>query len=107
MTDDPRTTHRILARVEQMVRQTNRSIIDPMLPEISVEGLKPVVATTARMRGIYLEKFFEVAQNCEDGHPTAEEIHHLKQLREAYMEMVEGIHALEVAIERGYVSVID
>lgn len=105
MAEDPRATHRILARIEQLVRSTNRSVIDPLIPEITMESLKPIVAATAKTRGLYLEKFFEVSRACEGCHPSEEEIKRLRVLREAYVEMVEGTHALETAIERGYLSV--
>lgn len=105
MSSDTRTPHRLLARMEQSVRETNCSIIDPMIPAIRPDSLQPIIASTARARGTYLKAFLEVASTTEEGMPTAEQLDKLRALRHAYKEMTAGYQALEAAIDRGYLTV--
>ncbi len=105
MRNDIRTSNRVLFMMETAVRQANRAILDPMVPELTPKSVQPIVDATARVRGEYLLALFKVAETAANGRPSPEAVKHLRDLRVAYDEMTHAYQALEHAIERGYLSV--
>ena len=96
---------RLLLQLEQAIRALNQEVINPMLPELTVDSLNPVMSMVARTRALYLKELFELAGSCEESGPDAAQIDHLRSLRLSFEEMVAGAQALETAIGRGYLDV--
>lgn len=105
MQNDMRTSNRVLFMMETALKQANREILDPMVPELTPESIKPIVEATARVRGEYLLALFHAAETMSSGNISLEKINHLRQLRVAYDELSAAYQALETAIERGYLTV--
>ena len=97
--------NRLLLQLEQAIRRLNQEIISPVLPELSLAGLNPVMSMVAKTRANYLQELFELAGSCEDSVPDAGQIENLRTLRRTYEEMVAGAQAIETAIQRGYLDV--
>ena len=98
--------NRLLMQFEKSVREINRDEINPEIPELKLEELNPVVSMVAKARARYLKELFNLASLTEGEAPTSEQIRRLEKLRHTYEELVEGVKALEVAIERGYLDVM-
>lgn len=99
--------NRLLLQIEQAMRAINQETIKPILPELSLSDLDPVISLVARTRAHYLRELFDLGAACQAGsEPTAEQIASLRSLRESYEELVAGAQALETAIQRGYLDVL-
>jgi hypothetical protein len=96
---------RLLMQYEQMVRDINRETINPEIPELQLEDLRPVAHMIAKARAKYLKELFNLAKIAEAHALQAEQIKRLATLRRYYEELVSGSKALEVAIERGYLDI--
>ncbi|CCQ72738.1 hypothetical protein [Magnetospira sp. QH-2] len=105
MRSDMRTSNRLRFMMETAVKQANREILDPMIPELTAETIKPIVDATARMRGEYLMALFAVADTVSSGNLSMSSVERLRELRVAYDELAHAFQALETAIERGYLTV--
>ena len=97
--------NRLLLEIDETIKELNRELINPLIPELKLADLAPVMALTARVRGLYLKELLAIADATGDGLPGAEQIDTLCRLRETYQELVTGSQALETAIERGYLDV--
>ncbi|MES9870652.1 MAG: hypothetical protein ABW082_13410 [Sedimenticola sp.] len=97
--------NRLLLEIDKTIRELNRDAINPQIPELMLDDLTPVMALVARSRAIYLRELFDVANIAGEGMPSPDQIRQLRQLREAYEELVAGAQALETAIQRGYLDV--
>ena len=97
--------NRLLLQLEQAIRKLNQEIISPVLPELSLAGLNPVMSMVAKTRANYLQELFELAGSCENNVPDAGRIENLRALRLTYEEMIAGAQAIETAIQRGYLDV--
>lgn len=97
--------NRMLLEIDRTIRDLNRSTINPMIPELTLNDLCPVMELVARARGLYLKELFEVTEISGDQMPSQDQIGRLKKLRENFEELVKGAQALETAIERGYLDV--
>ncbi|MES9957524.1 MAG: hypothetical protein ABW086_10760 [Sedimenticola sp.] len=97
--------NRLLLEIDKTIRELNRDAINPQIPELMLDDLTPVMALVARSRAIYLRELFDVANIADEGMPSPDQIRQLRQLREAYEELVAGAQALETAIQRGYLDV--
>lgn len=97
--------NRLLLQLEQAIKQLNQETINPVLPELTLAGLNPVMSMVAKTRANYLKTLFELAGSCGDCAPDAGQIDNLRTLRLTYEEMVAGAQALEAAIQRGYLDV--
>lgn len=97
--------NRLLMELNRAIQTVNREIINPLLPELTLDGMTPVMSLVARARGEYLKTLFTVTDSAGEGLPSPEDTSRLKQKREAYEELLEGAKALEIAIERGYLDV--
>ena len=97
--------NRLLLQLEQAIKELNQEIINPVLPELTLSGLNPVMSMVAKTRADYLKALFDLAGSCSESVPDAEQIDNLRTLRLTYEEMVAGAQALETAIQRGYLDV--
>ena len=105
MSNDSLEHNRLLMELNRAIQNVNREIINPQIPELTLDGLKPVMSMVARARGDYLQDLFAITELVGDGLPTHEQTEELREKRMAYEELLEGAKALEVAIERGYLDV--
>lgn len=99
-------SNRLLLLLEQTLKEVNREIIDAEFEKLTINDLKPVLNLVARTRADYLKDLFAVADEFPDGLPPADRVEQLKHHRVRYEELVFASRALETAIERNYLSVL-
>ncbi|OED41325.1 hypothetical protein AB833_09945 [Chromatiales bacterium (ex Bugula neritina AB1)] len=99
-----RNSQRLLLTLEQERRNINRETINPVIQELDIDGLRPIVTMVAEVRAAYIKSLMDLAQK-RDGLPSAEEIKSLTLLRKSFNELVDAANAMETAIERGYLDV--
>lgn len=97
-------SNRLLLELEKIRRDINREIMNPAIPELSVESIRPVITMAARARLSYLQELIDIAKISPDM-PSHEQISMLARQREAYEELRSAVNALETAIDRGYLDV--
>ena len=100
--------NRLLLQIEQAMRAINQETIKPILPELSLSDLDPVITVVARTRAHYLRELFDLgaACQCRFRADSRADRQGLRSLRESYEELVAGAQALETAIQRGYLDVL-
>lgn len=99
---------RLLMEFERIMRDINRDAINPEIPELHMDQIKPVLQMVADARAEYLAAFFHCPQEAgEDGKPDDAQIKKLHRLRIRYEELLEASKALETAISRGYLDVLN
>lgn len=97
--------NRLMLAIENSIREANKEIINPEIPDLNLEAIRPVMETVARARANYLKILFEVAEESGDGIPEPKQIIKLANGRKTFEELVQASQALGVAIERGYLDV--
>ncbi|WP_439101794.1 hypothetical protein [Congregibacter sp.] len=96
---------RLLLELEKIRRDVNREIMNPAIPELSVEDIRPVITMASRARLSYLQELIDISKISREI-PSHEQISMLARRREAYEELRAAVNALETAIDRGYLDVI-
>ena len=97
--------NRLLMEFERSMRSVNREIINPVIPELTVDGLRPVLCLIAHSRARYLKALFELGGHATDARLSDEQIEELARLRREYDELANAAQALETAIQRGYLDI--
>ena len=97
--------NRLLLELEQAIRTINREVINPVIPELTIKGLRPVLKMAASARANYLRMLLELSKEINDAQLTPDQIEKLQTLRVTYDECVAGAQALETAIQREYLDV--
>jgi len=97
-------SNRLLLELEKIRRDVNRDIMNPAIPELSVESMRPVITMAARARLAYLQELMDISKMSPEL-PSHEQISLLARQREAYEELRAAVNALETAIDRGYLDV--
>ena len=97
--------NRMLLELDKVIRETNRSIINPVLPELAVEELRPMMKLVARARAEYLRELLDMADSEGAELPSPGQIQQLAELRRTFEELLAGAQAMETAIQRGYLNV--
>jgi hypothetical protein len=87
------------------IRQLNQDIINPAIPELTLDDLVPVMTMVASARRDYLQELMAVANATSGELPSVDQIKSLRNFRLLYEELLSGAQALETAIERGYLDV--
>ena len=106
MNEQHKERNRVKLQLETMIREINRDIINPQVPELKVEDLEPILKLVASSRAAYLKELFEVAGVAKTtASADADHFRQLKMHRETYEELLAASQALETAIERGYLDV--
>lgn len=106
MSEQDKERSRVKLQLDAMVREINREIINPQVPELKVKDLEPILKLVASSRAAYLKELFEVAGVAKSVNKA--DVGHFQQLkmhRETYEELLAASKALETAIERGYLDV--
>jgi len=101
----PQQSNRLLMELDKHRRQVNREIINPKLPELAIQDLKPVLEMVAHARGDYLAALMSIAEATEGDTPSDDQIGELRQRRETFEELVSAVNALETVIQREYLDV--
>jgi hypothetical protein len=97
--------NRLLMELERTMRDVNRAVLNPEIPELTVDELRPVLHQVAESRARYLRALLELGKHSADGAVPAGRLEELTRLRREYEELVSGAKALETAIQRGYLDV--
>jgi hypothetical protein len=100
--------NRLLMELERSIRTINHEVINPQITELTIDGLRPVLCLVANARARYLKALFDLGASEDESkeRPTEAQFEDLRQLRLEYDELVSGAKALETAIQRGYLDVI-
>ena len=60
MAHDTEDHSRLLMEIGRKIKTLNKEIIDPMIPELTLEQLTPVIKIVAQIRGAYLKELFDI-----------------------------------------------
>ena len=101
----PSDKNRLLLEIEKNIKEVNREVINPEIPELKLNDVMPVMRMVARARAAYLKALFELSAVTDNEMPSPDQIKQLRLLRVIYDELVSGAQALETAIQRGYLDV--
>ena len=99
-----KNSNRLLLELEKIRRDINRQVMNPAIPELSVDAIRPVITMASKSRLAYLEGLINMADLAPQM-PSHEQIATLARHREAYEELRAAVNALETAIDRGYLDV--
>lgn len=97
--------NRLLLELENCVKNANKGIINPEIPELDINHIRPVMEMVARARAAYLKTLFEVNEEVGEGIPDPQQVTKLSNARKTFEELVQASQALETAIQRGYLDV--
>lgn len=98
-------TNRLLMELEHTMRAVNREVINPLVQELTIDGLRPVLGLVARARGRYIKALFDLGASCAEDGPTEGQLEELARLRRDFEELVHAAKTVETAIQRGYLDV--
>lgn len=101
----PVENKRLTIEIERIMRMINREAINPIVPELSISDIKPIMEMVAHARAAYLKELCDLTKQVGDGNPLPKDVKKLRLHREVYEELVAAHKALDVAIERGYLDV--
>ncbi len=101
----PADKNRLLLEIDKTIRDVNREVINPEIPELTLDDVMPVMQMVARARAVYLKELFDLAVVAGEKMPSPDQIKQLRLLRVMYDELINGAQALETAIQRGYLDV--
>ncbi len=105
--EDEQGPKRLHYELERMIKQVNNREIGELNGTISFRQLVEVSSSVARLRARYLQSVLALpADNAENAAEAARACE-LKQLREAYCEAQQGFAAIEHALDRGYIELVD
>lgn len=96
--------NRLLLELSKNLRDINFDVLSPTLPDLTIDDLDPVLRLVARSRASYIKEIFDLASVLGDELPSPEQISQLRQLREAFEELLKGAQALETTLQRGYIN---
>ena len=97
--------NRLLMELERSMRSVNREIINPVIQELSIDGLRPVLRLVAHARARYLKALVDLGDSTPHDTLNTSQLEKLGQLRREYDELASAAKALETAIQRGYLDV--
>ena len=75
--------NRLLMEFEHTMRAINREVINPRIPELTIDDLRPVLHLVADARARYLKALIELGagERDADGRPSGPQFEQLRQLR--------------------------
>ncbi len=103
-TSDDADIRRLFQELEHEIKGINREKISEIAGSVSKESFVNVATTVARLRAKYLAKVIEL-QSTDD--ISGNDISALRGLRTMYEEATEGFAAMEHALDRGYLTLLD
>lgn len=98
--------NRLLLELEGLRKEINRGIINPLVPELALNDLKPIINMVARARADYVKALIDLAASVTDAAPSIEQAKELRDRRIIFEELVDATNALEAVIQREYMDVI-
>lgn len=98
--------NRLLLELEGLRKDINRSIINPLVPELGLHDLEPIINMVARARADYVKALIDLAAEVKDAAPSIEQAKELHDRRVVFEELVDAMNALETVIQREYMDVI-
>ena len=96
---------RLLLAFEQRLRQINRETLNPLIEEMTLDQLDPLIRMVAQARGQYLQQLVALANSTDGGMPQDQQIKELQRTRIRFDELSSAAKALETAIDKGYLDV--
>lgn len=93
--------------LEQEITQINRERISAVTGTIGRDHFTNVAKMVACLRARYLDTVLQLGDKCHNECIPTESALELKRLRQAYSEAIEGFAALEHALQRGYVTLVE
>lgn len=99
------TNNRLLLELEKVRREVNRDIINPAIPELSLDDLRPLLSMVAHARAAYTRELLDIARLSDGKLPSNDQIRQLQACRLTYDELVAAVNALETVIQRDYLDV--
>ncbi|MDP2700163.1 hypothetical protein [Thalassospira sp.] len=102
--DTVRAKSRFTIAMEHVLREVNHEVIGPAIPRLTVDDVLPLIVSVARLRSEYLQYAFQMVGDGKTRHPTTDEVIKLRELREAYQEILAASRELEHCIDRGYID---
>lgn len=97
--------NRLLIELETHRKAINRDIINPLVPELSLDDLKPLLTLVARARADYVKTLLDLPALVGESVPEVEHIKELRNKRIIFEELVDAVNALETVIQREYMDV--
>lgn len=97
--------NRLLLELDKRRRDINRDILNPAIPELSLEDLDPVLTMVANARLAYIRELLDIAKISPDTGPSVDQIKQLRNFRITYDELLSAVNAMETVIQRDYLDV--
>jgi len=97
--------NRMLIELERIRKEINREVINPLVPELALADLSPLLTMVANARADYVKELLDLAQTNEGEAPSNEQINQLRDRRVIFEELVTATNALETVIQRDYMDV--
>ncbi|MDR9467847.1 hypothetical protein [Marinospirillum sp.] len=98
---------RLLIELERIRKEINREVINPLVPELALADLAPLLTMVANARADYVKELLDLAQTTEGEAPSLERVNELRNRRIIFEELVTATNALETVIQREYMDVKD
>ena len=98
---------RLHLELEQEITVINRERISAVTGVIGRDHFTNVAKMVACLRARYLDTVLQLGHKCHSECIPTESALELKRLRQAYSEAIEGFSALEHALQRGYVTLVE
>lgn len=99
--------NRRLIELERIRKEINREVINPLVPELALADLGPLLTTVAKARGDYVRALLDLAEDCQGEAPSLKSVQALRDKRIIFDELVAATNALETVIQREYMDVKD
>ena len=97
--------NRLLLELDNFRREINREIINPDIPELAFDDLKPVLTMVAHARADYIKTLLKMTDEFSGELPSQEAITELRNKQTTFNTLVDAVNALETVIQRDYIDV--
>ena len=101
----PVANKRLSIEIDRAMSLINKDAINPLIPELSIKDIEPIMELVAKARGEYIKELCNITKEFGDKQPLPEHVKKLKAKRKVFEEFISAYQALDTAIERGYLDV--
>ncbi len=103
---DEKDINRLLMQFDHLLRQANRDRINPVIEELEIDDLKPIIDLVARCRASYLKHLYDLSKKYSESEqlPSSDELKRLKAYRNRFLDLADGAKSIEICIQRGYLD---
>lgn len=98
---------RLLMELDKHRRDINQMTINSYIEDLNLDKLMPIVDMVAKSRAAYIGELMSLAANQSDEGLSEEQLEKLKSRRIEFKELVKATNALEIAIEREYIDILE